>query len=405
MLLLDDVRLLHRDHRNTPYPTYLRKLLPHLHSLQYQDGSFIRDVCTNLISRLRRHAMKSRVYDGIDTATIIDKDHLANKDLWYIDTVEHADSKTGGSTGTEPFHYRRWKDAYLEIEGEVHYRAILREYNLDRPVKVLYLMLDQHGDPNCDTLTRVYQTNNVLLSHGMRQHAVVHDVVKGRLFYTDYHGFYESLLNYTNTHQFDVVLAPGHTIAALTWHIKRLKSRTKIGSLLSCTGSTPSRSDLDFLTNNGIIDCWCDHMRCWDGGATFFTCKHHTHHLLDGLAWVYEKDKKLVSHDFYSLPSPFVNYWNGDLVSIGEIYKRCECGRSYRPFKFLGRRSYAVDGVSSGVISAALADHRTVTKRADVGQGFIRIFTKRAISSGDRADVRKKLPGFNVNFVVEEDNG
>ena len=41
-------------------------------------------------------------------------------------------------------------------------------------------------------------------------------------------------------------------------------------------------------------------MRCWDGGATFLTCKDNNYHVLDNLSYCYEKENKLISTDYFS---------------------------------------------------------------------------------------------------------
>ncbi len=84
---------------------------------------------------------------------------------------------------------------------------------------------------------------------------------------------------------------------------------------------------------------WCDHMRCWDGGASFFTCKAGIYHLQDELSHVFSTENgEMASIDFFSYASPFVNYLNGDYCSVGKEYKKCDCGRWYRAFEFHNRR-------------------------------------------------------------------
>jgi hypothetical protein len=345
MLILDDIYYLHRQRNSLTYPLYLQHLLKHTQELQYQDGSFIIEFCAYLKEQITTYAkINSPVYKRRNR--IISKDDLVNKKNWYVPGWAAAASQTGGSTTGNRFHYLRWSDVYFPIEGDNHYRSILQEFQLDRPIHVLYLMLDQLDDRQTDTFTRVYNTQNILISHGMRQLSTVHDVIKNRLYYNDYFGFYEKLLNYLSNNDIDVILAPGWIITALAWNIKRLNHTAPICKLLSNTGAKVSINDLNFLLQNRNIENWCDHMRCWDGGVTFFTCRHHTAHLLDGLAWAYsDKKGRLISYDFYSLPSPFVNYWNGDHSTIGTEYKRCKCGRSYREFSIDRTRTVAINGV------------------------------------------------------------
>jgi phenylacetate-coenzyme A ligase PaaK-like adenylate-forming protein len=88
-------------------------------------------------------------------------------------------------------------------------------------------------------------------------------------------------------------------------------------------------------------------MRCWDGGASFFTCKNGTYHLNDNFAWTIEgPDNKMISTDYFNLASPFINYYNGDLCKIENEYHKCSCGRYYRPFKMLQNRPFALKGTS-----------------------------------------------------------
>jgi hypothetical protein len=90
----------------------------------------------------------------------------------------------------------------------------------------------------------------------------------------------------------------------------------------------------------------CDHMRCWDGGAGFWTCLHGTYHLMDNLSWAEESDGRLVCTDYFNLAAPFFRYWNGDFCRITDTYQRCECGRLYRDFEFLENRPFALKGRS-----------------------------------------------------------
>lgn len=405
MLILDDIYLLHKRRESLSYPEYLKLLLKHIHQLQYQDGAFITEVCDYLKEQLITHARThSPIYKSRRKA--IDKSELQNKKPWYVSGWNAAASQTGGSTTGERFQYLRWADVYLNIEGDIHYKAILQEFGLERPINILYLMLDRLDDRQNDTLARVYTTQNVLISHGMRQHATIHEIVRNRLYYTDYFGFYERILQYISENDIDIILAPGYTIEALAWNTRRLCHTAPICKLLSNTGSKVNRQTLDLLTKRGNIENWCDHMRCWDGGVTFFTCKHHTTHLLDGLAWAYADPKqRLLSYDFYSLPAPFVNYWNGDFATVGKEYQKCKCGRSYRPFTIDRTRTIALNSINSSHIRnvmQTMPELATRIKRNEGSAHFMRLFTESAFSAEDRQRIRKALPNFEINFIVEE---
>lgn len=406
MLLLDDPLLLYRSRKDYLLKDYLREHLRHVHSLQYLGGDKITTVCRHLSRELAKYAQNNspvyRTHMGV-----IDKSHLLDKEKWYVGGFQAHAATTGGSTTNGRFHYTRWATHYNQIEGEAHYRAVLNEFGIDRPAQILYLMLDQTDDRDSDTLVNVHRTDNILISHGQGKHATVHEIVKNRLYYHDYFGFYDAIFAYLNEHKIDVILAPGQVITALAWNARRLRQTAPICRLLSNTGDKVSREDLDSL--EGIVPHWCDHMRCWDGGITFMTCKHGTAHLIDGLAWT-RSDKKgrLISDDYYSLPSPFVNYWNGDYGTVGTEFKRCQCGRYYRDFQISRTRSVVMAGVHNHEIRDQILKTTVDTSgiiRAENSGTFLRLFTKRPYSTDERRQIRLALPHLEINFVTEEPNG
>jgi hypothetical protein len=402
MLLLDDVLLLLRHSKRFTYAELLLKLLPHLHPLQYQQEQIIRNTCNHLKKQLTTFARRnSPVYKN--RKTVIGKEDLGDQANWYVQTYRGAAAHTGGSTTGQRFHYLRWADAYNGLEGGAHYRAILTEFKIEKPAHILYLMLDQTDARYHDSLVKTYRTNNILISHGQQQRATIHEIIKNRTYYMDYYRFYEDIISYTSNNDIDIILAPGHVIAALAWNVRRLGHTARLAGLLSNTGQKVRRHDLDTL--RPTIDNWCDHMRCWDGGVTFFTCRFNTYHLLDGVAWA-ESDRhhRLLSYDFYSLASPFVNYWNGDYATIGTTYQRCRCGRLYREFEINRTRSVELNGVTNVRVRTQLAATglTAAIKRAEATNNFLRVFTHRPLSSQERHDLRHVLPQFEINFVAED---
>lgn len=143
------------------------------------------------------------------------------------------------------------------------------------------------------------------------------------------------------------MLSSGPVINRIAEYIKKHDFKKHFCYLLSHTSEFPILRDFEFLKSNGNISYNCDHMRCWDGGASFFTCKNGTYHLNDNFAWVIEgPDNKMISTDYFNLASPFINYWNGDLCEIDSEYRKCSCGRYYRPFKMLQNRPFALKGTT-----------------------------------------------------------
>ena len=84
---------------------------------------------------------------------------------------------------------------------------------------------------------------------------------------------------------------------------------------------------------------------CFWSFSILFTCKEKTYHLCDNLSWSEEIDGKLITTDYFSLPSPFIKYWNGDLCKIFDKYRRCECGRLFRNFEFVESRPFSLKGL------------------------------------------------------------
>jgi hypothetical protein len=144
----------------------------------------------------------------------------------------------------------------------------------------------------------------------------------------------------------DVLFAPGPVIIALCGAIRKVFPRIhRVFGLVSNSNERLLPHDANFLMM-GYAGGVSDHMRCWDGGAGFWTCRHGTYHLMDNLSWSEEVEGRLVCTDYFNLAAPFVRYWNGDFCRITDTYQRCECGRLYREFEFLENRPFAVKGRS-----------------------------------------------------------
>ncbi len=241
MLLVDDWACLFKNRKSYTFEDYLKSHLNHVHDLQYQTGTEISKVCKYLSSELSKYAIShSPIYTN--HKGIIDKSSL-NGPEWYTNRHPFQKATTGGSTTGKKFHYLRWADTYEQIEKDAHYKAILSEFDLDKPIQILYLMLDLTNERSETKLTKIYKTSNILISHGQGQQAMVHEVMRNRTYYTDYYKFYEDVFNYCVDHKIDVILAPGQAIASLAWNARRLKISTPICSLLSNTGNKVSIGD------------------------------------------------------------------------------------------------------------------------------------------------------------------
>ncbi len=127
-----------------------------------------------------------------------------------------------------------------------------------------------------------------------------------------------------------------------------------------------------------------------------------------GYIYIADKLGRLISDDYYSLPSPFVNYWNGDYGTIGNTYKVCKCGRSYREFTIDRTRDVVMSGVHNRTVRDNILKTSIDTKgiiRAEGTDTFLRLFTSRSYSHLERQAIRNVLPNLEINFVIEEPNG
>jgi hypothetical protein len=146
-------------------------------------------------------------------------------------------------------------------------------------------------------------------------------------------------------------------------------------------------------------------MRCWDGGASFFTCKCRNYHLMDNLAWCEQgPDNELICTDYFNLASPFFRYWNGDYCTISTEYVRCECGRLYRDFEFLENRPFSLKGrclknIHDGVRSLNIPDIKQVRASVEV----LEVVSSRELSPAEKAAISALDLNFKFEFQVESE--
>lgn len=318
-------------------------------TLLYQDEATLREYQNSLQNNIVSWALEnSNVYKTLyKLDRIFTKDDLLNKEAWYVDQLKdkRVISSTSGSTTGDPFSYAIYKKYVPFLMNNQHWNLILKEFGLgDMHIRITVLYYFK------DTLT-VFPDNGFVRSDHVvsNQSQYNHGSKDCSIDYVNFKDFgsnkwYEQLFNYLSGSNIDLIISTGPIINQLCEEIRQRKYSKKLCYLLSHSNEFPLVRDFDFLKTNQLIDYHCDHMRCWDGGATFFTCKFGTYHLLDNITYHKSIDNKLVTTDYFSLAAPFVNYWNGDICSIENEYLRCECGRLYRPFKMLENRPFALKG-------------------------------------------------------------
>jgi hypothetical protein len=99
------------------------------------------------------------------------------------------------------------------------------------------------------------------------------------------------------------------------------------------TGSTLKDEHRTLFLKNGIKNIK-DYMRCWDGGATFYTCRYYNKHWLDYLSDIHVENNELISTDLWNNAQLFIDYKNGDKI-YWERKGKCECGLPIDDIKFL----------------------------------------------------------------------
>jgi hypothetical protein len=104
-----------------------------------------------------------------------------------------------------------------------------------------------------------------------------------------------------------------------------------------------------------------DKMRCWDGGLSFFECRHGTRHVNEELSIVETVADRVVSTDIFNWLQRFVRYDNGDRCATSR--KKCHCGISGLVFDtFDGKRMEALVTPRGHVISSGNLMNRVIRK-------------------------------------------
>jgi ADP-heptose:LPS heptosyltransferase len=375
--------------------------LPLAKDLLYADEELVRQVIDhlrgNILRWAKQHSMVYRGHDGIIT-----KKELEDKPNWYVTSTFSSISQmqTSGTTTGYPFSYLRWNPAFLHIEAENHYDLILDEFDVPQNPEILYFLLNHRWTNDLVWVTK--NPTDLIERHGVSRRPTVHVIQNHGLFDRDREGFYDKVLEYISEHKFDVLTIMSQYLHSLIHHIRRTNFKGKLAGLLSHTGNMLLDSDREYLKKAGLFDHICDHMRCWDGGAGFFQCKHGTYHLMDQLAYCRQGSNRLISTDYFSFPSPFIEYWNGDNCEIGEDYHRCDCGRLYRKFRFLESRPYSLKGKNINLLSDEIAKVTKWVCQLRCEDNAIEVMSRVALSDEEQQKVRKILDGFGVVFQVEQ---
>lgn len=336
----------------TLYETLIESYLKNsVNDLMYQNPDTIKRVCLEMKSNIENYAKENcKVYESLDPSFVYTRQQLSDKDYWVSKSLPSKriiNQSTSGSTSGEPFGYYNDKKYFDFIQRNSEFDLILKEYDLyNKPLKILNLF-NHSNNPKVNNFFLESHNYSKRKFHNYGASDATTYFINFDSYISHSDSWHSQLLEFLSEYEFDIVLSSGPVINRIAEYIKKHDFKKHFCYLLSHTSEFPILRDFEFLKSNGNISYNCDHMRCWDGGASFFTCKNGTYHLNDNFAWVIEgPDNKMISTDYFNLASPFINYWNGDLCEIDSEYRKCSCGRYYRPFKMLQNRPFALKGTT-----------------------------------------------------------
>lgn len=380
-------------------------VLDHVHGMMSMDEQTVRRCTEALRHNVEGWARLNCPGYPLDNP-YISKADLEDKSGWYVKDVAHESMEvsTTGSTSGVPFRYMRWHPAFHKIEWDYHYNLVLDEFGVRDDPNILYFFSENYKTDGTKPVACFGNRSELAMNnHGSSRSPIVH-YVNFAIYQKDNEAFWKFLFDYVQLHDIDVFFTSPPQISSMCNYIRKFGVKHRIGRLLSSTGDRILPADAYFLfIENAYFENICDHMRCWDGGATFYTCRERNYHLMDNLSWVEEIDGKMVCTDYFNLASPFVRYWNGDYCKVGKEYKRCDCGRLYREFEFMESRPFSLKGVCMKEIKEGL-------KRLDIAgirevrcsASHLDVVSVRPIPQEDRLRIAALTDKFAFRFLTEE---
>lgn len=371
--------------------------------LLFFDEDTVRDILSILIKNMEMWVLEmSPVYKR--SKVFYTKEDFEDRSKWYVEEVRHrsVDTQTSGSTTGFQFRYRRMGDSFERIEWDNHYDMVLDEFGVGPEPHILYFF--SHNSKKFGDLPVFFDHHPQphLNSHGRSRRSFVH-YANFDMYKSEPGLFFSGLFDYVSKNPIDVLFSGGPQVNSMCHHVRKLGFAGVVAPLLSQTNERLLFEDADFLLGGGHCENVCDHMRCWDGGASFFTCRSGNLHLMDNLSWCEDVDGRLVSTDFFNFASPFVRYWNGDICLVGDFYSRCECGRLYRDFEFLDNRAFSLDGVDLLILKSRMLGLRVGgIKQVRCYSDSLNVVSSRALSDEEKNKIRSLEPKFNFVFSVED---
>jgi len=381
-------------------PDLIKEYKPLCGQILHQNPSIIVSIRDKMLSNLKEFYADTHVLNHLNSTAYITRETLGNQA--YGSDLGHTQifTTSGSSTG-EPFSYGVFRPHIEFLEDDCHYGMILKEFEIDRiNPKILILKKLPYNPAHNEPL---YEQKG-LSNHTLHTHKSANSTRYFANLNMSQPGEWARnlLMNIGDLVPFDVIITTGPIMNILARYLLKNNVRTKLCALISQTGEYMRASDKSILINRGHADYVCDHMRCWDGGATFFTCKYDTYHVMDNICWVTKgPNGQLISSDYFNFSTPFINYWNGDLCHVSDEYLLCGCGRYYRPFKMVENRPFALKGASS--LSSIrhqinLLAFKDKIDQVQFDEHRVNIYTTSHLNDQEKILLAKVLDGYEINY-------
>jgi hypothetical protein len=334
---------------NSKNQDLLEEYVPFCNYLLYMDPDIILEVTDKLKNNIIEYATNnSLVYKDFSPEKIYSRKNLNNHNNWFVEALKDQNQmfNTSGSTSGEPFSYGVWNKYIRFLEDEGHYGMILDEFYIKKKNPKILILKKLGYNPHHKEFLHIQEGDCPYTLHTHKSIDSVRYFVNFENYMNNTDLWFEELLENIKPYiPFDVIMITGPIMNSLVKYLNKHKYDILLGNLISQTGEFMKKEDKKSFLYKRYVKNVCDHMRCWDGGATFFTCRYDIYHLLDNLTMVTQGiDNKMISTDYFNLSSPFLNYHNGDLCQITNEYHKCDCGRYYRPFRMLENRPFALKG-------------------------------------------------------------
>jgi hypothetical protein len=374
----------------------------------YQKPEIILQIKDKLIDNIKQYAvLHSPVYQQNLNFDIVSRENLSNTSDWWSKEFTESIQKftTSGSSSGKPFTYGIWNKYINFLENESHYGMILNEFNIKKNnTKILILNKLAYNPQHTSNLYVDYEES----SRTLHTHKTINSIryfVNFDLYSKNPKKWIENVFNnIKHLIPFDIIIITGSIMQLLVNYLNNHKYyNIKIGELWSQTGEMMIEQDKNIALANGYADNICNHMRCWDGGASFFTCQYNTYHLLDNLSWVIQdSDHRMISTDFFNLPAPFINYWNGDRCEIDNEYRLCSCKRYYRPFKMVDTRPLGIKGPNHITEIRSKINDLSFKSKINIIQfeNFsVNIYCKESLKAKEYQTLKQIFKNFRINYL------